>query len=122
MKSDRTLRKWFRLLNARFFYGACNDSVLVRWSESDAEDDDELEDIAYGWTDVAHGHWRFQIVLSRRLCRDKMTILNTLAHEMIHVATETRDDHGPEFESWRQRIADRGLFRKGAVLKGVTLF
>jgi hypothetical protein len=33
-----------------------------------------------------------------------------------------KDNHGPAFETKRQMIADRGIFKKNAIYKGYTLF
>jgi len=48
--------------------------------------------------------------------------LSTLIHEMIHIATHFKDSHGPLFAEWHLKLTERGAFKKGALLKGITLF
>ncbi len=124
MKSDRTLKKWYRTINKRFFDGKLTDSVCVRWTNED--DDGELskcEEKFFGWADKADdGYHEYVIVLSKKMCTPISSRLLTLAHEMCHVASALRDNHGPAFEHWRQHIADRGIFKKGALVRGLTIF
>lgn len=127
MTSDRTLRKWYRFINRRFFHGELPDNVIVRWADTAEETEAQWEERYFGWTDdQKSAPWiaphPFQIVLSRPRNVYAATRFSTLAHEMIHVATRCRDDHGPAFERWRERIADAGIFRKGAIRKGLTIF
>lgn len=68
------------------------------------------------------GIHKYEIVLNRDECRGPATKLATLVHEMIHVRLELRDDHGPAFERVRKELSDKGIFKKGAVYRGVTLF
>lgn len=117
MRSDRTLKAWYRELNTRWFDNELPDNVCVRW----AEDDDEEKD--FGSADLCHdGYHKYQILLNRESCSPVMTRLAILIHEMIHVKLELRDDHGPAFERVRKELSDKGIFKKGAVYKGVTLF
>jgi hypothetical protein len=48
--------------------------------------------------------------------------LTTLIHECIHVFLELKDDHGPAFEKVRLMLSDRGIFKKGALVRGLTIF
>ena len=126
MQSDKTLRRWYRSINRRFFDGELPDNVCVRWALDTAE---ELRDEEryFGWADKCEGknadsvHSHF-IVMSRTKNEAVSQRLSTLAHEMIHIATNCRDDHGPAFEKWRQLISDRGIFKKHALRKGLTIF
>ncbi len=132
MRSDRTLRKWYRTLNKRFFDGACPDRVCLRYANPGGEKR-EIEEQYFGWADKpGTTSWphtgkscpgcrhEFEIVLDEKA--PWISILSTLAHEMIHLATLMKDDHGPAFEQWRQHISDRGIFKKHAIYKGHTLF
>lgn len=128
MRSDKTLRKWYVYINRRFFDNTLPDNVCVRWAnELEEADDARWEEKYFGeaWTctgehaDGVHTHC---IVLSRVRNVYSTTRMSTLAHEMIHVATNCRDDHGPAFEKWRLYISDRGIFKKHALRKGLTLF
>lgn len=134
MRSDRTLLKWYREINRRFFTGNCPESkrVCVRYARP-GEEKREIEDSYFGWADSpATPTWAthqkncprcrhdFEIVLDEKA--DWIKVLSTLAHEMIHLATNMKDDHGPAFEEWRQYISDRGIFKKHALYKGHTLF
>lgn len=122
MRSDRTLKKYFNLINKKFFDGQLPDSTCVRWLDPD-EDEIKLEDKLFGYADKANdGYHKYQIVLSRKLNGPASSRMTTLAHECIHVFLELKDDHGPAFERVRQMLSDRGIYRKGAVIKGLTIF
>ena len=123
MKSDRTLLRWYRKINRRFFDGACPDSVCVRWADHDDRDRNwekkYFGDASLSEDDEYHD---YQIVMNKPLNKQWIVKISTLVHEMIHLATRLRDDHGPAFETWRQRVGDRGIFKKHALRKGYTLF
>ena len=127
MRSDRTLRKYYRLINRKFFDNELPDNVCVRYL-SEAEQDAGLEEKYFGWTSnlegTSHddGRHKYVIVISREKNPGWSAVLATLAHEMIHVSTGMRDAHGPVFEKKREMIADRGIFKKGALLRGCTIF
>jgi|SRR5581483_7130418 len=128
MKSDRTLRKWYCTINRRFFDGLCSDKVCVRWANESEEQEARWEEQYFGWAQpIEHPRYRFALVLSQIKNQPKRNYLgtlalSTLAHEMCHIATECRDDHGPAFENWRVHIAARGIFRKHALYRNVTIF
>lgn len=123
MKSDRTLLRWYRKLN-KFFDGACPERVCIRWADPDEERGERWEEKYFGEAErlTDDPHHDYQIVMSR-LKNDSWIIkISTLVHEMIHLATDLKDDHGPAFEQWRQHVSDRGIFKKHALRKGMTLF
>jgi hypothetical protein len=123
MKSDPTLLKWYRIINRRFFGGACPDRVCVRWADPDEGESRRWEKKYFGVASEADDeHHEYQIVMSRPLNAKWVVRMGTLVHEMIHLATRLRDDHGPAFERWRRRVGDRGIFKKHALRKGYTLF
>lgn len=136
MRSDRTLLKWYRKINRRFFDGECSDRVCVRWASEDEEKEVKWEERYFGWADwVGEGQKSYdgchdwEIILSRanltkvnHVHASMSSKLATLAHEMIHVATKNRDDHGPAFERWRVHISERGIFKKHALVKDLTIF
>lgn len=96
--------------------------MCVRWADED-EDGEGFEERYFGVADRANdGYHSYVIIMSRVLNRPAMTRFSTLGHEMIHVATELRDNHGPAFAKWHQILTDRGFFKKGALRKGLTLF
>ena len=121
MRSDPTLKRWYKLINKKFFDSQLTNNVCVRWANlAEAE---HFEENYFGWMNRAEdGYHKWVIVLSRTKCNAQSIKLATLAHEACHVATEMRDDHGPAFEKWRQYIGDRGIFKKGALVKGLTIF
>ena len=122
MKSDKTLKRYYNLINRKFFNSELPTRVCVRWLNED-EDDMRLEDKMFGYADVAQDNYhKFQIVLSRKLCGPASSRMTTLAHEMIHVYTGLKDDHGSAFEKVRVMLSDRGIFRKGAIIRGLTIF
>lgn len=121
MRSNRSLKNWYDLLNKKFFNGELTSNVCVQWGD----EQDEYEDIDkyYGVADKgSDGYHDYIILLNRDKCSDALTMLTTMAHEMIHIFTGLKDDHGPAFERGRQMIADRGFFKKGAVRRGLTMF
>lgn len=123
MRSDPQLRKWFRIINRKFFGNELPDNVCVRWAHPDEQRAFQCEEKYFGWakklTDPYHTH---EIVLTRKLNTRLSARLATLAHEMCHICLDCRDDHGPAFERTRQMIADRGIFKKGALAKKLTIF
>lgn len=124
MRSDPVLKKWYNTLNKKFFDNYLPTDTCVRWSnEDDVDDDERCEEKYNGWAFLSDKpKTQFVIVISSTLRKSMCTRLHTLAHEMCHVATGCKDNHGPSFEHWRQTIADRGIFKKGAVVKNYTLF
>ena len=126
MRSDRTLLRWFRLINHKFFNNELPQDTCVRWAdETDIKKDARCEDKYFGWADTADSEDRrhtYVIVLSREQNSKWCVRIGTLAHEMCHIATKLKDSHGAVFESQRQLIADRGIFKKHALRKGLTLF
>lgn len=127
MRSDPTLLKWYRTINKRFFDGACPDRVCVRWvdKEFEATSRSKWEEQYFGWAEKSpkdDPYHDYQIVMSRTLNKKWSVRISTLVHEMIHLATNLRDDHGDAFERWREHVAERGIFKKHALRKNRTLF
>lgn len=124
MRSDPTLRKWFLLLNKRFFASEVPVDTCVRWMDDDDDaDEDRCEEKYFGFASQANdGRHQYQIVLSRLRNTSLSQKLATLAHEMIHVRLGLRDDHGEAFSNWHKLLTVRGLFEKGRVVKNLTLF
>ncbi len=124
MRSDKVLKSWYRKINHKFFDNQLTDNVCVRWANED-DDGDTLrwEEKFFGWCDKAgDGYHEYVIVLSKKMNKPISSRLLTLSHEMCHVASELKDQHGPAFEYWRQYIADRGIFKKHALVKNLTIF
>lgn len=130
MRSDKCLKHWYRLINKKFFNNELPNNVCVRWiNELEIE---KFEEKYFAWTSdkndspkaFAEDNYRHEyiIIISKTKNPGKTVVLATLAHEMCHVATKMRDDHGPAFEAQRKLISDRGIFKKGAILKGLTIF
>jgi hypothetical protein len=122
VKSDKTLKRYYNIINRKFFNNELPTRVCVRWLNED-EDDMRLEDKLFGFADKANdGYHKYQIALSKKLCGPASSRMTTLAHECIHVYLDLRDDHGEAFERARLMLSDRGIFRKGALVKGLTIF
>lgn len=130
MRSDKTLKKYYNLINRKFFNNELPHNVCVRYiSELEQE---QFEDTYFAWTSskkdapqaFAEDHYRHEyvIVISENKNPGWTAIIATLAHEMCHVATGMNDAHGPAFEAKRLMISDKGIFKKNAVLRGVTIF
>jgi hypothetical protein len=126
VRSDKTLRKYYRLINRKFFNNELPDNTCVRWISP--LEQEQFEDMYFAWTsnientDQADGRHKYCIVISKEKNPGWTAVLASLAHECCHVATEMKDSHGPAFEAKRQMIADRGIFCKGALLKNITIF
>ena len=125
MRSDNRLKAWYREINTRFFDNELPDNVCVKWGEQEEEDEEENWEEKYnGYTKRLEGdpHHYAVIVINNELRTNHSIKLAILVHEMIHIATAFRDEHGPAFERYRELIGSRGIFKKGALLKGITLF
>lgn len=124
MKSDPTLLGWYRYINEKFFDGVCPDRVCVRWADPDEDGGHRWEKKYFGEASEAldDEYHDYQILLSKPLNKQWIVRISTLVHEMIHVANELKDDHGPAFSRWHERLTKRGIFRKHALRKGYTLF
>jgi hypothetical protein len=124
MRSNPALKSWYRKINKKFFDNQLTNNVCVRWANED--DDGEVskfEEKFFGWADVADdGKHEYVIVLSKKLNVPKSTRLTTLAHEMVHVATNLRDNHGEAFSEWHKVLTEKGFFEKGKLVKGLTIF
>jgi hypothetical protein len=115
-KSTRSLRAWYEVINTKFFYGELPANVIVRWAESGEE-----KDIAC-LSAADNPHYSWVILLNKEKISTQSQKLSALLHEMLHVATGNRDNHGPAFDEWHAKMTERGAFRKGALIKNVTLF
>jgi hypothetical protein len=116
MRSDRTLKRWYNLINKKFFFGELPSNVIVRWALPDEEKDIACVERIYGERHC------YEILLNRDKNKTHSQKLNSLIHEMTHVATHYRDNHGPLFAEWHTKLTERGAFKKGALLKGIGLF
>lgn len=124
MRSDRTLRTWYKKINSKFFDNFLPNDTCVRWAnEEDTDEDERCEEKYNGWAYLEEDPKpQFVIVLSSALKKSTCSKLHTLVHEMVHVATGCKDDHGPAFSDWHQRLTDKGIFKKHALLKNYTIF
>lgn len=122
MRSNKTLKKWYRFINKRYFLNGLPNDVCVRYvNEEDKDEEEKCEERYKGWAEKVAGdrYHKYTIVICPN---GRVSDIATLAHEMIHVALSLKDNHGPAFEEKRQMISDRGIFKKGAIYKGLTLF
>ena len=122
MRSDPTLKKHFTRINKKFFQGELPKNVCVRWLNPD-EEEIALEDKLFGYAGLANdGYHKYQIVLSRALKGPASSRMTTLVHECIHIYLNLRDDHGEAFERVRVMLSERGIYKKNALIKGLTIF
>ena len=122
MRSDPVLKRHYNRINKRFFLGELPQDTCVRWLDPD-EDDPRLEDKIFGYAGKADdGYHKYQIVLSRTMNGPASSKMTSLVHECIHIATGLRDDHGEAFERVRVMLSERGIYKKGALIKGLTIF
>lgn len=115
MRIDRTLTENYNYLNRRYFAGELP-AADVGWGT--------IRDLRVGrgkraaiaqtvWDPAKKGE-RPQIlinVLLRRLGWNGVTAFSLL-HEMVHVKTRMRDNHGPAFEREMRKLAEKGAFAK----------
>jgi hypothetical protein len=116
MRSDRTLKKWYAVINKRFFFDELPANVIVRWATPGEE-----KDVACTARATGEKH-SYEILLNREKNKANSQKLSSLVHEMIHIATQCRDSHGPLFAEWHLKLTERGIFKKGALLRGICLF
>jgi hypothetical protein len=114
MPSDRTLKKWYSVINKKFFFGELPTNVIVRWATSWRRERCCLYRTGDGYS--------YEILLNREKNKTNSQKLSSLVHEMIHIATQCRDSHGPLFAEWHLKLTERGIFKKGALLRGICLF
>jgi len=123
VRSDKTLKRYYRIINKKYFLNALPDNVCVRFvNEEDKDEEEKCEENYYGWAERGDDRHKYLIVISKVKNPGWTAKLATLTHECCHLNTDLKDDHGPAFEAQRQMIADRGIFRKGALLRGLTIF
>jgi hypothetical protein len=124
VQSDKRLKRYYNLINKKFFNNELPHNVCVRYvNEDDKDEEYNCEEKYYGWlSEPEDNRHKWTIIISKPKNPGRTALLTTLAHEMVHVATNKRDDHGPAFSEWHETLTARGLFRKSAVLKGLTLF
>ena len=126
MRSDKALKTWYNKINKKFFDNELPRKTCVRWIND--KEQEKFEEKYFAWTiniegtNQDDGYHRYVIVISKNKNPGRTAQLASLAHEMVHVATGMRDDHGKAFSEWHEKLTERGLFRKGAVLRGLTLF
>ena len=116
--STRSLRAWYKKINTKFFYGELPANVIIRWTVPE----DNENDIAATESPCDNPRYSYRIVLNRSKISTQSQKLSTLLHECIHVATGNRDCHADAFAAWHLKLTERGAFRKGALIKNVTLF
>jgi SprT-like family len=122
-RSDRTLLRWYRLINQKFFDGVCPDRVCVRWASDLEETELKWEDKYFGWARKINSPYHdWEIVMSRSLNQTWLVRISTLVHEMVHTCTGPTENHGPAFSQWHEYITAKGIFRKHALRRGVILF
>jgi hypothetical protein len=114
-KSTPELKRWYRKLNRKFFNGDLPDNVIVRW-------DADEPDVACTEKRDKDDPTAYVIGFNRKKNPTKSLLLSAMLHEMIHCATEFKDQHGPAFDKWHKRLVRRGAFKKGAIIPDVTLF
>jgi hypothetical protein len=117
-RSDRSLKSFYRIINRKFFNGELPDNIIVRWARAG----EESAVASCSPIENPDNKNKYLILLNRAKNPTASIKLATLAHEMIHIATQFRDEHGPAFDEWHEKLTQRGLFRKGALLSHVTLF
>jgi hypothetical protein len=109
------LKAWYTKINAKFFFNELPQNVVVRWALPGEE-----TDIAS--TTRTEGKYSYLILFNKEKVKTQSQKLSTMLHECVHVATGNRDDHGPLFAEWHLKLTERGAFKKGALLKNITLF
>lgn len=123
MRSDPVLKSWYKKINKKFFDDQLTNNVCVRWANATEEGDKRWEEKYFGAAKRCEdGKHEYEIIMSREMNKPAATRFTTLAHEMCHIASGLRDDHGPAFSVWHETLTIKGFFTKGAVRKGFTIF
>ena len=121
MRSNKSLKKWYRYINKRYFLDELPNDVCVRYvNQDDIDEEEKCEERYKGWAEKSKDTYHQYLIVI--VPNGRLSDIATLAHEMVHISTSLRDDHGDAFEARRQMISDRGIFKKGAIYKGLTLF
>ena len=115
-KSDRNLKRHYKTINRKFYYGELPSNVVVRWAEEGEESDIASTNEAL---DKRHS---YVILLNREKVPTRSIKVSSLLHETIHVATQMNDNHGSAFSEWHMKLMERGAFKKNALIRGITLF
>lgn len=117
MRSDRTLKKWYREANQEYFDSQLPKNTIVRWGTEEEWEDEEDGARNLGDTDVAGRPMEVRLspVLHRLHWWGIAKI--TLYHEMIHILLEIKkvkqeNDHDDRFEKEMLRLAKLGAFKK----------
>jgi hypothetical protein len=101
-RSDRQLRRWYRLYNRKYFRGKLPSSIFIVY---------ETVERAYGDCWVTPEGW-FRIRVNPDLCVGRSARRFTLMHEMVHVDLwGVNDRHGPIFDAQMLRLAAAGAMK-----------
>ena len=114
-KSNRSLKRWYSIINRRFFNSQLPTNVIVRWSLPDEESDIASCNHAL---DKRHA---YVLLFNRAKIATRSQLLSALAHECIHCQTGMHDNHGPAFALIHTDLVNRGLYRKHALLHGDSI-
>lgn len=115
MRSDPTLKRWFRVYNRRYFQSSLPAATKVLWAEEIQEDlgattDDPSTAHTMAATDVSRSPTPPEIYLNRRILPFWKVVRATLLHEMAHVA-KPRAGHGAVFDAEIGRLWEMGAFK-----------
>jgi hypothetical protein len=114
-KSTPSLKRFYRLMNRKFFDSSLPDNVVVRWDSTEP-------DVACTEKHDKDNPTAYVITFNPKKNPTKSILLAAMLHEMVHIAAGWKDNHGPLFSKWHRKLTKRGAFEKHAVLKDVTLF
>lgn len=104
MKNDKTLKRWFREYNKRYFDNALPNATIF-WEPAFVT----TEDLGEIW-EKAPGVFIVRIDPAVKFCGDFTRII--LLHEMMHLRLWPYRDHGEKFQAEKARLIFLGAYRK----------
>jgi hypothetical protein len=123
MRSDPTLRKWFRVLNRKWFDNKLPNETKIFYSEELIAEGERKPRHDYGDADWEAGGP--PVIRINPLLREQgwyTAIRQTLIHEAAHIEAMRlgyRGEHGPVWEKIMRKLANQGAFSHK---NGISLF
>ncbi len=115
-RSDRTLKRYYRRYKRQYpqLFGSLPDGrdIIIRWGDKRSDRDGLKSAVAVTYSPAIDKE-PWEIVFDKTLRRLKFwnIVKLTLFHEMCHVASRNRDNHGPAFQRRMKMLAANGAFR-----------
>jgi hypothetical protein len=115
MRSDPTLKRYYRELNKKWFKGELPASTKCVWGPISEHKQNGKGSGAMAFCESPTDDDPFFLIsFDPRLKKLNWwnLVRSTMIHEMVHVWTKNRDSHGPVFEAKMRELANAGAFKK----------